>query len=467
MSITTINPATGEPLADYPTMSFDEVDAILERAHASAALWSTTSIDERASRVGAIGAVLRSRAEELAQLCTAEMGKPLAEARAEVEKCATACDYYAARAAEFLTPESIPVDKGNAYVDYEPLGTLLAIMPWNFPYWQAIRAIAPALSAGNCVLLKHADSTTGSSYALVQAILDAGVPEGVVQALVLEKDDIASVIRDGRVQCVTLTGSTGAGRSVAATAGDRLKKVVLELGGSDAFVVLADADLEAAATWAVKSRYQNAGQSCIAAKRFIVENSVADEFTRLVVARVNDLVVGDPTEPGTTTGPSAREDLRDGLARQVAESVAKGAVALTGGFVPDRPGFFYAPTVLDHCERGMPVLEEEVFGVAVPIIRVHDAEEALRVANDSPFGLGGAIWTSDIERGRALAARMQSGHTAVNGMTASDPRLPFGGVKDSGYGRELSHHGLHEFVNAHTIVVYDAAGPDATVVASE
>ena len=467
MSITTIDPTTGQPLHTYPTMAFGEVDAILDRAFTAQRAWARVGVDERAAKVGAIGAVLRQRAEELAQLCTSEMGKPIAESRAEVEKCATACDYYAARAAGFLAPESIPVSVGQAYVDYEALGVLLAIMPWNFPYWQAIRALAPALSAGNGVLLKHADSTTGCSLALSQVVRDAGIPEGLFASLILEKDDIASVIRDGRVACVTLTGSTGAGRSVAATAGDRLKKVVLELGGSDAFIVLADADLEAAATWAVKSRYQNAGQSCIAAKRFIVEESVADAFTTLVVAAVEKLVVGDPTDATTTTGPSAREDLRDALARQVRESVEKGAVVLTGGTVPARAGFFYEPTVLDHCERGMPILEEEVFGVAVPIVRARDAEDALRIANDSPFGLGGAIWTSDIEHGRALAARMQSGHTAINGMTASDPRLPFGGVKDSGYGRELSHHGLHEFVSAHTVVVYDPAGPDSTAPATE
>jgi succinate-semialdehyde dehydrogenase/glutarate-semialdehyde dehydrogenase len=336
-------------------------------------------------------------------------------------------------------------------------------MPWNFPYWQVVRALAPALAAGNVVVLKHAPSTTGCALALADVAGAAGLPPGTFSVMVVDTgrtaDVIDGVIADSRVAAVTLTGSTRAGRSVATAAGRALKKTVLELGGSDPFVVLADADLDAAAAWAARSRFQNTGQSCIAAKRIIIEAAVAEPFTEKLLAQVGGLRLGDPTEEGVTIGPLAREDLRDAVDRQVRDSVAQGARVLLGGRVPDRPGFYYAPTVLDEVRPGMPVLEEEVFGPAVPLLRAASADDALGLANSSSYGLGSALWTSDLGRGEVLAARLEVGHTAVNGMTVSDPRLPFGGVKDSGYGRELSHHGLFEFVDIHAIVVNAADGP--------
>jgi succinate-semialdehyde dehydrogenase/glutarate-semialdehyde dehydrogenase len=347
---------------------------------------------------------------------------------------------------------------------HQPLGVVFAIMPWNFPYWQVVRALAPALAAGNVVVLKHAPSTTGCALELAATVRRAGLPEGLFSAIVVSAertDEVASgVIADRRVAGVTFTGSTRAGRAVAARGGQALKKCVLELGGSDAFVVLADADLDNAAAWATRSRFQNTGQSCIAAKRIIVEQAIADEFNEQLLRHVRELRVGDPAEPGITIGPLARGDLRDAVARQVRESVSRGARVVIGGDAPDRPGFFYQPTVLDHVEPGMPVLEEEVFGPAVPIMRARDAEHALELANQTNYGLGSAVWTSDLERGEEFATRMQAGHTAVNGMTVSDPRLPFGGIKDSGYGRELFRHGLLEFVNVHAIVVNAPQGPD-------
>jgi succinate-semialdehyde dehydrogenase/glutarate-semialdehyde dehydrogenase len=341
---------------------------------------------------------------------------------------------------------------------------VFAIMPWNFPYWQVVRALAPALAAGNVIVLKHAPSTTGCALLLEEAAKHAGVHDGVFSVLVASAERTPEVservITDDRVAAVTLTGSTGAGRSVAAIAGRALKKTVLELGGSDPFVVLADADLEAAAAWAARSRFQNAGQSCIAAKRIIVEEAAGDAFTKCLLAHVARLRIGDPTESGVTVGPLARADLRDALARQVHESVEQGARVLAGGRAPDRPGFYYEPTVLDHVSPGMPVLTEEVFGPAVPIVRAADADAAIALANHTHFGLGSNVWTSDLPRGQKLALRLDAGHAAVNWMTTSDPRLPFGGIKDSGYGRELSRHGIHEFVNVHTVVVNGPEGPD-------
>jgi succinate-semialdehyde dehydrogenase/glutarate-semialdehyde dehydrogenase len=336
-------------------------------------------------------------------------------------------------------------------------------MPWNFPYWQVVRALAPALAAGNVMVLKHAPSTTGCALALAEVADEAGLPSSTLSVLVVAPDRTAevaaAVVGDDRVAAVTLTGSTRAGRSVAAIAGKALKKTVLELGGSDPFVVLADADLDTAAAWAARSRFQNTGQSCIAAKRIVVEEQVADAFTEKLLAYVRALRLGNPTEEGVTVGPLAREDLRDALEHQVRESVAKGARILIGGRVPYLPGFYYEPTVLDHVRRGMAVLQEEVFGPAVPILRARDSNHALLLANDSVYGLGSAVWTSDLAAGEAFATRLEVGHTAVNGMTISDPRLPFGGVKASGYGRELSHHGLFEFVNFHAVVVNPADGP--------
>jgi succinate-semialdehyde dehydrogenase/glutarate-semialdehyde dehydrogenase len=392
------------------------------------------------------------------------MGKPVAQSRAEVEKCAWTCEWFADHGPALLASE--PVDTGavRSRVVYSPLGVLFAIMPWNFPYWQVIRALAPAVTAGNVVVLKHAPSTTGCAL-LLQQVAASSLPPDLFSVVVAGFDRTPEVskriISDDRVAAVTLTGSTGAGRAVASIAGRALKKTVLELGGSDPFIVLADADIAAAAEYAVRSRFQNTGQSCIATKRIIVENSIADEFTAEFLAGVSRLVVGDPLTPEVTIGPLARSDLRDALIRQVEVSVRSGARVLTGGRAVDGPGFYYQPTVLDQVTADMPVLAEEVFGPAVPLVRASDVDDAVRLANRTPFGLGSNVWTADLERGAAVAARLEAGHTAVNGLTASDARLPFGGIKDSGYGRELSRHGIQEFVNVHAVVTYGPHGPDA------
>jgi acyl-CoA reductase-like NAD-dependent aldehyde dehydrogenase len=460
-SIVTVDPATEGRLASYPVLDDEALDRSLERARSAALRWRDVPLEARGDGLRAIAGVLRSRSEELAVLATTEMGKPLAESRAEVEKCALSCDWYASNAGRYLVAEPAPTEALDSYVEFAPLGVLLAIMPWNFPFWQVFRAAVPALAAGNVMLVKHAESTTGCALAIQDVVLEAGLEPGVLSTIVIEVDRVAGVIADPRIAAVTLTGSTRAGRAVAAAAGAALKKTVLELGGSDAFVVLADAELEAAADWAVRSRFQNAGQSCIAAKRAIVERPLLEAFTEALVRRVGELTLGDPRTEGVSIGPLARRDLRDQLARQVDESVAKGAVILTGGRVPERPGWFYEPTVLNQVEPGMAVLEEEVFGPALPVLAADDAEHALRLANASSYGLGSAVWTSDLAKGRQFASRLEAGHTAINGMTASDPRVPFGGVKESGYGRELSHFGLREFVDIHAVVLNPAAGPGA------
>jgi succinate-semialdehyde dehydrogenase / glutarate-semialdehyde dehydrogenase len=463
MSVTTVDPSTARPISTYDETAPEAVSAILEQAHRAAATWRDTAVEIRAEGLRRLAAGLRDRRDELALLATWEMGKPLAESLAEVDKCASACAWFADHGPAMLEPEPVDTEAVRTRVLFRPLGVVFAIMPWNFPYWQVVRALAPALLAGNVAVLKHAPSTTGCALRLADVAAQSGLPHGVLSIVVVGAQRTAEVservIADDHVAAVTLTGSTGAGRAVAAVAGRALKKTVLELGGSDAFIVLADADLDAAATWAVRSRFQNSGQSCIAAKRVIVEASIADELTERLLAHVARLRVGDPTDPDVTVGPLARDDLRDALARQVRASAEHGARVLVGGRAPDRPGFYYEPTILDHVTAGMPVLREEVFGPALPIVRVTGVDDAVRVANDSRFGLGSSVWTSDLARGEEIAARLDAGHTAVNGMTASDARLPFGGVKESGYGRELSRHGVLEFVNVQAVVVNDRLGP--------
>ena len=463
--VTTIDPSSGSRLAVYEETSDEQIDAILDRALRAAVWWRGVPVTERAEAVRSFGQAMRERGEELARLATREMGKPVAQSRAEVEKCAWTCEWFAGHGPALLASE--PVDTGavRSRVVYSPLGVLFAIMPWNFPYWQVIRALAPALTAGNVVVLKHAPSTTGCALLLQQVAAASSLPPDLFSVVVAGFDRTPEVseriISDDRVAAVTLTGSTGAGRAVASIAGRALKKTVLELGGSDPFIVLADADIAAAADYAVRSRFQNTGQSCIATKRIIVENSIADEFTAEFLSGVSRLVVGDPLTPEVTIGPLARSDLRDALIRQVEVSVRSGARVLTGGRAVDGPGFYYQPTVLDQVTADMPVLAEEVFGPAVPLVRASDVDDAVRLANRTRFGLGSNVWTADLERGAAVAARLEAGHTAVNGLTASDARLPFGGIKDSGYGRELSRHGIQEFVNVHAVVTYGPHGPDA------
>ena len=459
-TITTIDPATEERLAEYSIADHAAIDATLDRAAAAAATWRMKPIAERATALAALSAGLRARKAELARLATREMGKTLVEAEAEVEKCATACDYYAQRGPDHLADVAVATNAAHSFVAFRPLGVLLAIMPWNFPYWQAFRAMAPALLAGNVVVLKHASNVTGCALDIERIARDAGLPEGVFATLVVAGSDMDAIVADPRIAAVTLTGSEGAGSAVAATAGKHLKKTVLELGGSDAYIVLADADTAAAAKMAVKARFQNNGQSCIAAKRFIVESSAYDGFLAAFVANAAELRVGNPLERTTTLGPLAREDLRDALAAQIDASVAKGARLALGGKRVDRRGYYFEPTIVADVTREMPMFDEETFGPAAAVVRARDVEDCVRLANASQYGLGGNLWTRDIERAKALAARLESGAVFINGMTASDPRLPFGGVKKSGYGRELGPFGIHEFINIQTVWIgppHDAA----------
>ena len=451
MDFTSIDPARGTRLQDYPAWEAPRLSAALASAATAAPNWAARLLSERCGLLTRAGEVLLKHRDEYATLMSREMGKILPEARAEIEKCAAACSYYAEHAASLLADEPAATDAGKSLVAYEPLGTLLAVMPWNFPFWQVIRAAAPALAAGNTLLLKHADNVPGTALALEAVFREAGFPDGVFQTLMIPIPMVDVVIRDPRVQAVTLTGSERAGVAVGRAAGEVLKKCVLELGGSDAFVVLADADLDKAAQVGAKSRYQNAGQSCIAAKRFILVESVAEGFLERFRTLAAALEPGDPLDPKTTLAPLARADLRDSLHGQVKDALDKGAKALLGCEPLLGPGAFYQASILDGVKPGMRAWSEELFGPVASVIRVKDEVEALAVANDTGYGLGGSVWTQDLKRGEAFARRLQSGITFVNGLVKSDPRLPFGGIKKSGYGRELSRHGIHEFVNIKTV----------------
>ena len=468
-AVVTVNPATGERLAEYPVLSDADVDAALDRAAAAQTGWAALSYDHRAEVLRRAAGILRAEVEDLALLVTREMGKPLAESRAEVEKCATACDYYADHAGDFLADQPVATSADSSWIGYEPVGVVLAVMPWNFPLWQVLRFAAPALMAGNAALLKHSPNTTGCALAVQRVLADAGAPAGLFAALVVAEPDVPAVTRrlidDPRIGAVTITGSERAGRAVGAAAGEAIKKSVLELGGSDPFLVLSDADLPRVARMAARGRFLNAGQSCISPKRFVVDASVAEEFTRLLVAEVEKLAVGDPEAPGTDVGPMAREDLLDGVHRQVEASVAAGARLLTGGRRLDRAGTFYAPTVLTDVEPGQPAYDEEIFGPVAAVVVVDGDDEAVRVANDTRFGLGASVWTADRERGIAAARRIRSGAVFVNAVVASDVRMPFGGTRASGYGRELAAAGIREFVNVRTWWVLDE--PAGTAPASE
>ena len=451
MSFQSVNPADGNTLGEFDAFPDAELEAALAAAADAAPRWRQRDVAERAKLMRQAAVVLRQRAEELARLMTLEMGKPIGEARAEIEKCAWVCEYYAAGGAGFLVDEPVESDAGRSLVAWQPLGTVLAVMPWNFPFWQVFRFAAPALVAGNTGLLKHASNVPQCALAIESIFDDAGFPAGVFRTLMIESSRVAAVIGDPRVHAVTLTGSEPAGRQVAATAGSHIKKSVLELGGSDPFIVLEDADLELAVGQAVTSRFLNTGQSCIAAKRFIVLAAIADDFVQCFRQAVEALKYGDPLDAANQLGPMARLDLRDELHRQVEESIAQGAVAVTGcGIVPG-PGAFYPPSIIDHVVPGVRAWSEELFGPVASIIRVQDEAEAVRVANDSEFGLGGSVWTRDSARGERVARQLECGCAFVNGLVKSDPRLPFGGVKNSGYGRELSRLGMREFLNAKTI----------------
>jgi len=453
MTVEIVNPATGQVIYRHELMRADEIEARLQAAAEAFPGWAATSLQDRGAVLRKIAAQLRERRDDLQQAMTGEMGKLKAEAQAEVEKCAQACEYYADHAADYLKPQQIDTEAQRSYVRYEPIGCVFAVMPWNFPIWQVFRFLAPAFMAGNVALLKHASNVPQCADLILAVVRAAGLPDGVFDVLHIDNDQAADVLRDRRVKAVTLTGSERAGRSIAANAGGQLKKSVMELGGSDAFVVLEDADMEKTVAAAVKSRFDNSGQTCIAAKRFIVVEAVADAFVTRFVEAASERRYGDPQDAQTTLAPMARADLRDELHEQVKKSVGKGArVRLGGEPVADSPAG-YPATVLDQVGPGMPAYEEELFGPVAAVIRVKDEAEALRVANDTRFGLGGSVWTGDAARGEAFAQQLECGAAFVNSIVKSDARLPFGGSKESGFGRELADHGIHEFMNIKTVYV--------------
>jgi len=450
-TVRSVNPATESVLAEFPVHGAAEVEAALEAASRAFRSWRGRSFGERADRMLRAAKYLRGEKARFAGIVTSEMGKPITEAEAEVEKCAWGLEYYAEHAEAFLAPERRPSTAAESYVQFAPLGTVLAIMPWNFPLWQVFRFAAPALMAGNTALLKHASNVPQCALAVEEVFREAGVPAGVFRSLLVSGGTAASIIADPRVAAVTLTGSEAAGGEVASRAGAVFKKTVLELGGSDPFIVLDDADVPAAAAAAVRARYQNTGQSCIAAKRFIVVDRVFEQFEARFVEGARALRVGDPTDRQTQVGPMARDDLRDALDDQVQRSVAAGARVLIGGKRRPGRGYFYEPTVVTGVRPDMAASCEEVFGPVAALLRARDADDALRIANGSPYGLGSSLWTANLERARRMAGDIEAGQVFINGMVASDPRLPFGGVKRSGYGRELAEFGIREFVNIQTV----------------
>jgi succinate-semialdehyde dehydrogenase/glutarate-semialdehyde dehydrogenase len=465
VSIESTNPATGAVIDRFEETSDEERDERIRRASETFEEWSETPIETRQRLVAKAAEVLRENEDDYAELMTEEMGKPIGQARDEVAKCAWLCDYYAEIAAEHLQDEVIASDESaRTVVAYQPLGPVLAIMPWNFPFWQVFRFAAPNLAAGNVGLLKHASNVPGCARAIEDVFEQAGFPEGAFTSLLISSDEIGAVIEDDRIAGVTLTGSDGAGRAVAETAGSQLKKTVLELGGSDPFVVLEDAPMDETVETAVQARLINNGQSCIAAKRFILVDDVYDEFLDRFTEAMDEQTVGDPMDEDTDIGPQAREDLMEDLHEQVEETLEQGGKLELGGEPMDRDGAFYPPTVLTDVPENAPADQEELFGPVATVFRVPDEEAAIEKANDTRFGLGASVWTDDLERGERVARRFESGLAFVNELVKSDPRLPFGGVKDSGYGRELSRHGIREFVNTKTIWVQQDAGEETGMV---
>ncbi len=454
MLLKSINPATGELIREYDELQWDDVDSALDCSLAAFHQWKRSALSIRAELLRAASDKLLEKLEGLAFNISLEMGKPIRESRSEIEKCAWVCRYYAENAVSFLAPQDIPTEATQSYVAFNPVGPVLAIMPWNFPFWQVFRFAAPALLAGNTVLLKHASNVPACALAIEQVFVEAGFPSKVFQTLLISSRKIDNVISDRRIQAVTFTGSTPAGRSVGEIAGKHLKKSVLELGGSDPYLILADANLEEAAEICVKARLMNAGQSCISAKRFIIEAPVYEAFSQLVVQKMSAAVMGDPMDEKTDLGPLARNNLRLDIEAQVNNSVSKGAELLLGGVDPQMPGAFYPATVLGNVTPGMPAYHEELFGPVAALLKAANMDEAISIANATTFGLGAAVFTSDIEKGRYIAEHeLEAGCCFVNDFVKSDPRLPFGGVKESGYGRELSVFGLREFMNIKTVVV--------------
>ena len=449
-----VNPYSEEIIHTYKDHSNIQANSIIDQVDAAWYLWKTTPFDIRSQYMSKLADLLIDRKEELANLITIEMGKIVSEARGEVEKCATVCRYYAENAEQFLKNEPIKTEASESFVSYQPIGTVLAIMPWNFPFWQVFRFLAPTLMAGNTGILKHASNVPGCALAIEKLVSDAGFPENVFRTILISGSLVKPIIENPKIKAVTLTGSTPAGKAVAATAGSALKKTVLELGGSDPYIILEDADIAEAARLCVSSRLLNAGQSCIGAKRFIILEGVYENFKTEFVKLMQAAIYGDPFANETSIGPLARKDLRDELHQQVVKSVEMGAKVLCGGFVPEGDNSFYPPTVLENIQPGMPAYHEELFGPVASLFKVKTEEEAIHVANDTVFGLGAGVFTSDVAKGKELAEKgMESGCVFVNDFVKSDPRLPFGGIKESGYGRELSLLGIREFVNAKTVVI--------------
>lgn len=454
MSFVSLNPSTDVILSTYPEMDLKGSLQAVEKSHKAFELWKETPFQARSAAIKKAAAKLTAEKQSLAKLITEEMGKPISQALAEIEKCAWLCEYFAENAEAFLKPEMVATEAYKSYIAYEPLGVILAIMPWNFPFWQALRAAVPALLAGNTMILKHASNVPGCALAIENIFKHSEAPDGAFQTLLITSQTALSLIESPLIQGVTLTGSLKAGKSVGAKAGEFIKKCVLELGGSDPYVILKDADLEKTVPICVQSRLMNSGQSCIAAKRFIVVESQFRRFEALFLEQMKNVTMGDPLDEKTAVGPLARVDLRDTLHQQVLRSIHLGAQCLLGGTIPEGPGAFYPPTLLTNVHKGMPAYEEELFGPVAALIMAKDEDEALAIAKDTAFGLGAAVFTQDRERGEHISLKkLEAGSCFVNGLVKSDPRLPFGGIKKSGIGRELSSIGMREFTNCKTIYV--------------
>ena len=452
--ITTINPQNGNKIRDFEEHTFDEVDTIITKAGDAQKKWAATSFEDRKRKIEQVAFLLRQKKTEFAELMALEMGKPKSQGVGEVEKCAWLCEHYNESVEEYLANIDIETDASKSYVTFQPLGVVLSIMPWNFPFWQLIRFGIPALLAGNGVILKHAEGTTGCALSIEEVMHEAGIPTDLFRTIVVDKSNMKDVIQHKGIAAVTFTGSTKAGKMIASQAGEMLKKTVLELGGSDPYLILEDADIQKAAKICATSRLINSGQSCVAAKRFIVVEKVYDEFMEAFKKELQSKSVGNPFGDGIDIGPMAREDLRDELHRQVTESVEAGATLEFGGVIPDGEGAFYPVTLLTRVKAGMPAYEEELFGPAAAVLKVADETEAIQVANDSEYGLGAAVFSKDEERAETIAAtKLEAGCCFVNSLVKSDPRVPFGGIKNSGYGRELGEFGIREFVNVKTVWV--------------
>ncbi|MCK4653586.1 MAG: NAD-dependent succinate-semialdehyde dehydrogenase [Candidatus Cloacimonetes bacterium] len=452
--IISINPANNKVIKEYIELTPDEVKSKIDKAHTAFLNWKETSFEHRAKLMKNAAEILRNKSNEFAQIMTLEMGKLLRSGKAEAEKCGWVCRFYAENAEKFLSPEEIKTEMSSSFVTFNPLGVVLAVMPWNFPFWQVFRFAAPALMAGNVCILKHASNVPGCALAIEEIFQEAGFPKDVFQTLLIGSRQVDAVIENPHVKAVTITGSTPAGKAVATKAGEMIKKCVLELGGSDPYIILEDADMEMTVEKCVISKLINSGQSCIAAKRFIVVDAVRQKFEALFLEKMKNQVIGDPTDPETTIGPMARTDLRDELHEQVIQSINKGAKCLLGGYIPEIEGAYYPATVLTNVTKGMPAYDEELFGPVAAIITAKDENEAIEIANDTIFGLGAAVFTSNIEKGKNIATNLlDAGCCFVNDFVKSDPRLPFGGIKESGFGRELSHYGIKEFVNIKTVCV--------------